>query len=609
MGIYDVGIKRWKYVYLVFLLGMEAMTLVFPMLLQLVVESIQQGVEDYRAPGSTITSGEVMGSMFMWAGIVFGFILVVLFIHIITEFILSKYINKYAAAYRTNLFNKFQRVSSETIERLGASKVVPYILSDANWIRMVRRRTLQAWIFVPFTIFGSIGMMFFLSWQYSLIALAAVPFVALFYWYNYRKMAKIFPASVEAIDDYFLNVKEGITGARDIRILGKAEERNVEFAKHVNAKRQQHFNVDMRVAFSSSFTMILFTLITIAIIIFGINVNMQVAHDLVILNTVLQYLVRVQTGSHNLYVWFSDLLPRYRITKKRMQTVLDLPETDNAGGLKMVPNLAEPRLEMVNVQYQQSGRVGLALNINIPFNNRVAIAGGKGSRKSHIWKMLLREVELTDGYIAINGIDISSVNVGVIRKQMFSYCDSDAVFVKGTIRDNMRMLAPLVTDDEILQMFEEIGAHDFVKKFKGNFLDYQLDPRKTLSDATRNLLNIVRTALKPASIYIFDQCFEHINREYVAKFMAVLKKRRMTCLLITTDNIVCKAANKVYVLKSGRIIAEGKHAQLLDKNLEYKKFYASTIGQVAKQENLEQVVPVEVDVVTGVETVEGGTIV
>lgn len=584
----DKGIRKWKYFYLFFLTIMEVMALLFPILLQMVVEIIQQ------SDGATAE----MGRMFLWGGLVLGFIVLMTVFHIVAEWFLAKYANLYAANYRQTLFNKFQRVSTETIEEFGQTKVVPHVLNDSAWIREYRRRILNAAIFIPFTIFGSIIMMFLLSWQYSLLALAGIPFVILFYYFNWRKMNHVAPLNAAATDAFFLNIKEGITGARDIRILGKAEERAAEFEELTKQKRHLPENSDRRVAYSQSFNAILFTIITIVIIIFGVHVNMRVAHDLVILNTVLQYVVRIQTGSHTLFVWFVAHLPRYILTKRRMKTVLDLPEVNDSGGLRVVPNLAEPRLEFSNVDWTYAGgRKGLHLNLSIPFNHRVAVAGGKGSRKSNIWKLLLREHEINNGHIAINGIDISSVNRSVLRRQMFSYCDAHATMITGTIRDNMRVLSPSITDEQIMEVFDELGATEFTAKFKPNFLDYVIDPRKSLTDGTRNLLNLARSVLKPASIYIFDQCFEHIAPEYLYKFMAMIKRRRMTCLLITFHPIICKGCNKVYVLQRGKITGEGKHAQLLLKDREYKKFYASSLGRMIQEEeelsNLEQAIDVE----------------
>lgn len=571
---YSRGIKKLGFAYLFFLGIFEGLALFFPILLQRVTEIISRGAEDPNTDG-------IMGEIFISAALVFGFIILMMIINFVAEFFVAAYTNKYAENIRARLFNKFQRLSPNQIEEYGQSKVMPVVLNDPIWMRNYRRRQLQAIIFIPVTIFGSIAMMFSLNVTYSLIALGAIPFVAVFFLWWYRRMSRVIPKSVDAFDGYFLNIKEGISGARDIRILGKAEERSREFSKLVTLQRRQAMNIDFSTNLSASFNGLIFTAITIIIILYGIHVNMETARELVILNTILQYLIRLQAGSHNLFIWFVEIMPRAKVCRIRMKELFDMPEEGEAVGTS-VPAMAEPSLVFSRVGYTYpNGKRGLAdINMQIPYKSRIAIAGGIGSGKSVLPKLLLRDKVATEGQVLLNGIDLASIYPKDLRRQVFSYCGPTALFERGTVRDNMRILSPDVTDKEILKVFKDLGADDFVKKFNGNLLDFELSERATLGDGAKNLFNIVRTLLKPAMFYVFNQCFEHVRSDYIKNLMQKMEREERTALFISYDSTVCKACDNVYVLRNGRINGEGTHVYLLRNNPDYQKFYASSGGMI-----------------------------
>ena len=600
---YTMGVKKYMFLMVFFYVLMEGLALAFPMLLQGVTEGVLQGMEDY-ADGER-TQGQVIGSVILNAAGVFGFIILIFGVTMVMEYFGAKFANGYAANIRRKLFNKFQRVSGDTIEEFGNARVLPVLFNDVNWLRLYKRRKILAFVVVGFSIFGSFLVMFLFSNPlFGLIGLGATPFVFLFFWINMRQMKKIIPPSVAAFDDYFVNVKEGITGAKDIRILDKVDERAREFSKLVREQRRQGQNADFRSNLSISFHALLFTFVTIIIIIVGMNTSMQTAQDLVELNTALQYIVRVQTATHMLFMWFGEFLPRIKLTRGRLQEAYDLPEEPLGRGLREVPNFAEPRLDFVNMTYTYANQSrGLGnINISVPFNTRVAISGGIGSGKTILPRLLLGETVPNSGEILFNQIDITSINRNTLRREVISYAAAVPQFIAGTIRDNMKLFAPDLSDADIRSAFDEVGANDFKRMFGENFLDYEITLKRPLPDGTRNLLNLVRAVLKPASLYIFNQCFEHVRAEYIDKLMLRLERERKTALFITYDGAVCKRCDNIYVLKNGRVKGEGKHVELLRKNEDYQKFYASASHTIFQED--EAVIPVEVAPEDGGELVE-----
>jgi len=143
----------------------------------------------------------------------------------------------------------------------------------------------------------------------------------------------------------------------------------------------------------------------------------------------------------------------------------------------------------------------------------------------------------------------------------------------------MRLLNPNVTDKEILAAFSAIGAGDFMKRFVGE-LDFELAENLNISDGVKNVLSLVRGILKPAHLYIFNQCFEHVRPDYISALISKLRAMNKPALFITYNGSVCKNCDKIYVLRNGKIVATGDHKHLTKQSADYRGLCASLSGNI-----------------------------
>jgi len=97
-------------------------------------------------------------------------------------------------------------------------------------------------------------------------------------------------------------------------------------------------------------------------------------------------------------------------------------------------------------------------------------------------------------------------------------------------------------------------------------------------------LNLARSLLKPAHIHIFNQCFDHINPEYIVKIFTKLRREKKTCLFITQNNVVSRHCDAIYVLKKGTLSGTGTHAHLIEKNHDYREICLASAGRIISEE-------------------------
>lgn len=573
--------------YISFLALMEILALLFPMLLK--------DINELATGNDTTTAQLIFNGL-----IVFGIVVLIFVVNLTGEFFGAKALSGFQKNLRDEMFEKVQAAPVERINELGTGSVLPIIMNDTAWIRNLQRHLMIFVVFFPVAILGSIIMLFSLELYYGLFALASLPIVLIFFFVNSRQLGKIMQKSIPGFDATHVQVKEGIIGAKEIRIFNKAEEREKEFEESFWYNRQQNSQTLKSINLSVSFNAVLFTLITVAIIIYGAYTMTDVS-QLVALNVAILYVNRLWSGSHEIFKLFVEYIPRIKLAKQRIARIYNLPIESHEGGLKPdLTGIAGVSLEMKGVSYKYpNGVSGLGnININVEKNTLVAITGGAGSGRTVIPHLLLQYAKPATGKITIDGTDIYNLHASYYRRYLIAFCDQTPEFIPGTIRDNLTLLNPEATDEEILKLFKEIGAESFTKKFD-NFLDHTISERHGFNMATKKLLNLARSLLKPAPIYIFNQCFDHVNIEYVAKICAKLKREQKTCIFITQSNIVTQHSDKIYVMKNGMISNTGVHADLIKNSADYRELSLASAGRIINEEVAKEIEMIPEDTTLG----------
>lgn len=573
---YFKGVRKFVFLYLLFLVLMEGLALVFPLLLKN-LSSLAEGASTTQI----ITSG-----LF-----VFGMVILIFVVNFLAEVFGSIALSAMQKNLRGEMFERIQSAPVERINELGATTIMPLLMNDTTWIRNMQKHLIILAVLIPVTILGSIIMLFTFEIYFGLIALLSVPIAVVFFVVNSRRLGKIMEKSIPGFDQMHVQVKEGITGAKEIRIYNKAKQRDEEFDELFWHGRQQHSQTHKSINLSVSFNSLLFSIVTVALVVYSVATSADVT-TLIVLNAAFMYVNRLWWGSHEIFKMFVDFIPRIKLAKERIARVYNLPIDSSGSGLKLdMADFQSVGLEMKGVNFKYpNGAVGLTnINMKIEKNSRVAITGGAGSGRTIIPQLLLQYQKPATGKITIEGTDIHTLSATFYRRNMIAYCDQTPEFIPGTMRDNMRLLNPEVSDEEILKLFKDIGAQSFIDKFD-SFLDYKICERDGFNMATKKLLNLVRSLLKPAPIYVFNQCFDHINQEYIVKIIAKLKREKKTCIFMTQNNLVSKHCDKVYVLKNGTISGSGTHGELSKTNSDYREIFLASAGRIISEEYAKEVI-------------------
>ena len=232
-----------------------------------------------------------------------------------------------------------------------------------------------------------------------------------------------------------------------------------------------------------------------------------------------------------------------------------------------VPSRGELSLERVSFRYPTRPDA-LALD-DISFMVRtgetVAIVGPSGAGKTTIFALAQRFFDPQLGVIAVDGVDVKTVDPLLLRQRL-AIVPQETVIFSGTVLDNIRFGKPEASSDEVLAAARAARVDEFAERLPKAY-DTEVGERGvTLSGGQRQRIAIARAILRDAPILLLDEATSALDAESEAFIQQAIDKltQNRTTLVIAHRLATVRNANRILVLENGRLIAEGKHAELIN---------------------------------------------
>lgn len=258
---------------------------------------------------------------------------------------------------------------------------------------------------------------------------------------------------------------------------------------------------------------------------------------------------------------------------QRVDTILDaeqLPETVN--GKKP----SDSSVEFRNVSYSYDGEKNAVENIslNIPSGSTVAFVGPSGSGKSTMANLISRFFDVSEGQVLVGGVDVRNIKKDILMDNV-SFVFQNSHLIKGTILDNVRMARPRASKEEVMNALEKSQCMDIVKKLP-NGVDTVVGTNGVyLSGGEQQRIAIARVMLKNSPVVILDEATAFAdpdNEVMVQKAFSELAKNR-TVIMIAHRLSTVAGADRIYVLKDGKIEEYGKYNELINNGGMFSKMW------------------------------------
>jgi ATP-binding cassette subfamily B protein len=274
---------------------------------------------------------------------------------------------------------------------------------------------------------------------------------------------------------------------------------------------------------------------------------------------------------------------QFRITARQLQLVGDVVDRNTeqseteATNIPMPPVRGHVRLENVSFRFNEDGPLILqGINLDIPEGCFVGMVGGSGSGKSTVLKLLPRFYRALEGKVLVDGFDVTKVELYSLRRQV-GVVPQDSLLFDGTIRENLLLVKPDATVEEMIRATRIACAHDFIMEMPQGYNSSVGERGAGLSGGQRQRLAIARAVLQNPRMLIFDEATSALDarteRELCRNLFEAFRGR--TVFFITHRLSTVRPADQIVLMDRGAVMETGSHDQLMALQGWYYALYKS----------------------------------
>ena len=256
----------------------------------------------------------------------------------------------------------------------------------------------------------------------------------------------------------------------------------------------------------------------------------------------------------------------------------EVPELDNPA--EPVTEVADGSIDFedVSFRYSKEAKRNALENIQVHIEPgmTVGILGGTGSGKSSLVQLIPRLYDVTEGTLKVGGVDVRNYDIHALRNAVSMVLQKNELF-SGTIKDNLRWGNPEATDEEMIHVCKLACAHEFIERFPNGYETMIGQGGKNVSGGQKQRLCIARALLKKPKILILDDSTSAVDTRTDAMIRKAFAEEipGTTKLIIAQRIASVQEADLILVMDGGRIVATGKHDDLLQTSQIYREVFES----------------------------------
>ena len=420
-----------------------------------------------------------------------------------------------------------------------------------------------------------LAIMFYTSWQLTLICLTTFPFLILAT-YIFKEKVKVAYQKVRTqISKMNAFLQERITGMRIVQIFN-AEEKELKKFKQIN-RDYTKANLDSILYYAVFFPVIeILSAISLGLLIWwgarGVIAGDVTLGALIAFPIYLNMLFRPMRMLADKF----NTLQMGLVAADRVFALIDNNEFIEDEG-EITPKKLDGSIEFkeVHFEYNEGEPIIKGINFKLKPSETLAIVGSTGSGKSTIINILNRFYEIKSGEILVDNINIKDYDLTAYRQRLAMVLQ-DVFLFSGTVHENITLRDERISRAQVIEAAKLIGADAFIQKLPGAY-DYQVMERgATLSMGQRQLISFVRALVFNPDILILDEATSSIDPESESIIQYAIEKliTKRTSIIIAHRLSTIRHADQIMVLDKGKIMEIGTHEELLqNENGHYKELY------------------------------------
>lgn len=448
--------------------------------------------------------------------------------------------------------------------------------SDVDSVSNALQQSFLQMVNAILTIVLALAMTFYIDSGLSLILLLAVPLIYFSSQFVLKRSQPYFKEQAKVLGEMNAFVQERLTGFTVLKLYGREETSINEFHDITNKLEK----VGFKASFISGLMMPVLHFISDSVyLVIALVAGLKVlAGKLTIGNmqAFVQYTWQISQPIQTM----TQLAPMIQSAKSSLERIFDvLDEADDLSMEKFVltkPLSGQVSFKNVNFSYRANQELIKDFNLEVSPGEMVAIVGPTGAGKTTLINLLMRFYDVTSGSITVDGYDIRDLSRKDYRRQ-FGMVLQDAWLFGASIKENLQFGNLEASDTDIIDAAKTANVDHFIRTLPGGYDMVINQESSNISLGQKQLLTIARALLANPKILILDEATSSVDTRLellIQKAMKVLMQGR-TSFVIAHRLSTIQEADKILVLKDGRIIEQGNHQSLLEQNGFYSELYHS----------------------------------
>lgn len=480
-----------------------------------------------------------------------------------------------ASQLRQAAFDKVEKFSFANLDQLPPSTLITRLTSDINQVQTGFNMALRLLLRSPFIVFGSMIAAFTVNVKAALIFAVAIPLLALVVFGIMLVSIPLYRKVQKRLDEITRLSNENLAGVRVIRAFRKERAAVAKFDKKVSAMTKLNEFVGRLSAAMNPVTYVMINIAAIVLIQVGavqVNTGAMAQGQVVALYNYLAQMIVELIKLASLIITINRAWACGDRVGQVLATENDLTYPE-AG-----PKVTNSQVDFKNVSFTYPAASAPAVS-NLTFTIKpaatVGIIGGTGSGKSTLLNLLTRFYDCGEGEIKLGGVSIKELTQEELLDQ-YALVPQKAQLFAGSIRDNLLMGRLEASDEEVWQALSLAQAKDVVLAKPGQ-LDFQLEQEgRNLSGGQKQRLTIARALVKQAPLLILDDSDSALDLATGARLrQALASLKDVTKILVSQRASSIMQADQILVLDDGKLVASGKHEELLANCQVYQEIYYS----------------------------------
>jgi ATP-binding cassette subfamily B protein len=501
-------------------------------------------------------------------------------------YLLNDVVQNTVLRLRTEVENKIQRLPLPYFDKQPRGELLSRVTNDIDNVSTTLQQTLSQLLTSLLTVVGVVTMMFLISPLLALIALVTIPLSMVVTKRIAKRSQKQFIAQWRHTGALNGQIEEAFTGHQLVKVFGRQHEIEESFAR----KNEELFQASFGAQFVSGLIMPAMMFIgNLNYVVIAVVGGLRVATGSMSLGDVQAFIQysRQFTQPLTQVASMANLLQSGVASAERVFDLLDAPEQSAEPTSPPQPTQRQGRVEFehVSFRYEPDSPLIEDLSLVAEPGQTIAIVGPTGAGKTTLVNLIMRFYELDAGRITLDGVDITAMRRDQLRSQVGMVLQDTWLF-GGTIRDNLRYGRPDATPAQIQAAAEATFVDRFVRSLPDGYDTVIDEETSNLSSGQKQLITIARAFLVNPSLLILDEATSSVDTRtelLVQHAMAALRSNR-TSFVIAHRLSTIRDADLILVMDNGRIVEQGRHAELLAARGAYYELYNAQFTAGAGEE-------------------------